>query len=169
MSSGQHEQSRRFKSVRLLSVIAGLALIAVAAAAETRVDNTRAGVISEVVFLLGGLAGLVLLFYGLFARPGQSTKLTSQSLITTAPGSKVRSVNDLIVGVAGIVLWVVLLTGLATSGWIVGIALGFIALLPMIIGSVYLSLRFLRGPVRDWRVDLRPIRDVFRPKKGSNS
>jgi vacuolar-type H+-ATPase subunit I/STV1 len=58
--------------VRRLSVVAGGLLIAVAFAAATRVANTREGLIAEVITLLSGLAGMTLVFFGLFsgARPG---------------------------------------------------------------------------------------------------
>ena len=55
--------------MRWLSVIAGVALLALAIAAVTRVADTREGLVAEIVTLLGALAGVSLLIYGLTARP----------------------------------------------------------------------------------------------------
>jgi hypothetical protein len=151
--------------LRWLSLVAGLAMIGVAAVAATRIANTRAGLIAEVIMLLAAVVGLVVLFYGLFARPGPSSKVRTQSSAANAPESKVRSANDLVLGTVGIVVAIVLLSGLAISGGLLWTTFGFILLSPMLAGSVYLSLRFLRAPNQDWRVDLRPLRDAARQKK----
>jgi mannose/fructose/N-acetylgalactosamine-specific phosphotransferase system component IIC len=47
--------------------------------------------------------------------------------------------------VGGLVLAVVLLAGLSVSGGALWAGLGFALLLPMIAGSVYLCVRFLRS------------------------
>jgi hypothetical protein len=151
--------------VRWVSVVVGLALIGVAAIAATRVENSRAGLIAEVITYLGGLLGLVLLFYGVYARRGPSSSVRSDPSISTAPEPKVRSANDLLLGTLGIILAVFLLVGLVLSGGTVWATLGFILLLPMVAGSFYLSLRFLRAPARDWRVGLRPFREATSQKK----
>ena len=168
MSRGPYEQPRRLSPVRWLSLIAGLTLIAIAAVAATRIANTRAGLIAEVIMLLAAVVGLVLLFYGLFARPGPSSKVRTKSSAATASESKVRSANDLVLGTAGIIVAIVLLSGLAISGGLLWTTFGIILLSPMVAGSVYLSLRFLRAPNQDWRVDLRPLRDAARQKKHSD-
>ena len=49
--------------MRWLSVIAGVALLALAIAAVTRVADTREGLVAEIVTLLGALAGVSLLIY----------------------------------------------------------------------------------------------------------
>lgn len=154
--------------MRWVSIIAGLALIAVAAIAATRVENSRQGLIAEVITLLGGLAGLVLLFYGIYSRPRPSTSVRSQSPGSIATQPKVRSANDLVLGTTGIVLAVGLLSGLAVTGGLVWATFGFILLMPMVAGSFYLSLRFIRAPSRDWRVDLRPFRGAARQEKDTD-
>lgn len=149
----------------MASVVAGLALIGVAAIAFTRVENSRAGLIAEVIGYLGAVAGLVLLFYGIYARPSSATSVHSESSQPISRESKARSANDLVLGTAGIVLAVVLLSGLAISGGTLWATLGFILLLPMLAGSCYLSLRFLRAPTRNWRLELRPLLGAARQQK----
>ncbi len=150
---------------RVASLVAGLALIGVAAIAFTRVENSRAGLIAEGIGYLGAVAGLVLLFYGIYARSSSPTSERAESPQSVSQESKARSANDLVLGTAGIVLGLVLLSGLAISGGTLWATLGLILLLPMFAGSLYLSLRFLRAPSRDWRVKLRPFRNTTREKK----
>jgi len=151
--------------VRWVSAVAGVALIGVAAIAATRVENSRAGLIAEAITYLGGLVGLGLLFYGVYARRGRSSSVRRDPSLSTAHELKVRSANDLLLGTLGIIFAVFLLVGLVLSGGTLWATFGFILLLPMIAGSFYLSLRFLRAPARDWRVDLRPFREATRQKK----
>ena len=150
-----------------MSVIAGLALIAVAAIAAVRVENSREGLIAEAITLLGGMAGLVLLFYGIYSRPRPSTSVLSASSRTIATEPKVRSANDLMLGTAGILITSGLLSGLWFSGGLLWAGFGFLLLLPMVAGSFYLCLRFLRAPTRDWRVDLRSFRGATSQKKNA--
>jgi hypothetical protein len=168
MSSGPHEQKGRLSPLRWLSILAGLALIAVAFVAATQVENSRRGLIAEVILYLGGAVGLVLLFYGLFARSRASTTVQRQPLEARTHKPRVPTANDLVLGTSGIVLAIVLLSGLAISAGTLWLVLGFVLLLPMIAGSLYLSLRFLRAPNRDWRVDLRPFRGAASQKKNSD-
>ena len=122
----------------------GIALIAVAVAAVTRVSDTREGLIAEVITLLGGAAGISLLIYGLAARPRPATVPASRSApVAAARGA--RSAGDLRLGGAGIVLALLLLAGLAVSGGLLWAALGLALLLPMISGCVYLCVRYLRA------------------------
>ena len=58
---------------------------------------------------------------------------------------KQRSLRDLALGAGGIVLGGVLLTGLAFSGGPLWASLGLALLLPMLAGSIYLCVRFLRS------------------------
>lgn len=167
MSGGPHEQTGRVSSLRWLSILMGLALIAVAVVAATRVENSRQGLIAEVITYLGGLTGLVLLFYGLFARPRRSAPVSTPSqTVTSEP--KVATANDLVLGVVGIVLAILLLGGIAITAGLVWAGFGLILLTPMLAGSAYLSLRFLRAPYRDWRVDLRPFRQAASQKKDAD-
>lgn len=140
--------------MRWLSLAAGICLVAIAFAAATRVTNTQEGQIAEVVTLLAGLAGISLLLYGLLAgtrRPAAKTNAISAA----GPSSPaVRSVRDLVTGAAGIALALVLLGGLAASAGVAWAGLGLVLLLPMIAGSAYLCVRFIRAPIRSWKLEL---------------
>jgi len=136
--------------VRWISLGAGAALVALAFAAATRVSDTREGLIAEVITLLGGLAGVALLIYGFTAgRVSHApTRTASRSDLPGELGGKnrqPRSTRDIIFGAGGIVLALVLLGGLGFSGGGLWLGLGFALLLPMIAGSVYLCVRFLRA------------------------
>jgi hypothetical protein len=128
--------------VRWLSLVAGIALVALAFAAATRVSDTREGLIAEVITLLGGLAGVTMLIYGLTVRKRPTMSAASQR---TVAHPRPRSTNDLVLGGGGIALGLILLSGLALSGGLAWAALGLALLLPMIAGSVYLCVRFLRA------------------------
>jgi hypothetical protein len=154
--------------LRRLSLLAGLALIALAFVAATRIENTRQGLIAEVTLYLCGALGLVLLFYGLFARSRPSTSNQSESVEARTPQAKVPTANDLVLGTTGILFAIILLSGLAFSAGMLWLVLGFVLLLPMIAGSFYLSLRFIRAPIRDWRVDLRAFSRAASQQKHSN-
>src|SRR5579859_1419255 len=132
MSLGPHEQPGRVSRLRWLSITAGLALIAVAFVAATRVENSRQGLIAEVILYLGAATGLVILFYGLFARPRSSTSVGSPTNEFRAQEPKVPTANDLVLGTSGIILGIVLISGLAISGGILWAVLAFVLLLPMI-------------------------------------
>lgn len=142
--------------MRWLSLAAGLALIALAFGAATFVADTREGLIAEVVTLFGGLVGVSLLLYGMFAgvRPA-APHPEPASARREQPAVAVRPVRDLALGVAGIVLAAFLLGGLAMSGGWQWALLGTGLLLPMIAGSAYLCVRFARAPARDWKLELR--------------
>ena len=131
--------------MRRLSLVSGTALVLLAFAAVTRVSDTREGLIAEVITLLGGLAGIGLLVYGLAAR----TELKDRQLVVPAspvrPPPQPRSFRDILFGVGGIALALILLGGLGISGGPFWAAFGLALLLPMIAGSVYLCVRFLRA------------------------
>src|SRR6266850_62384 len=122
--------------MRWLSLIAGIAFIVVAFAAATRVADTREGLIAEVVTLFSGLAGVSLVLYGLIARPRPASR-------PDAPTVPPPSARDLAIGAGGLALAAVLLGGLFISAGWQWAALGFVILLPMIAGSVFLCGRFL--------------------------
>lgn len=128
--------------MRWLSLASGIALIAVAFAAATLVADTRQGLIAEAITLLGGLAGISFLLYGMFAgtrRPAPAPTIRPQRAAAVRPG------RDLAIGSGGLVLALVLLSGLAVSAGWQWAALGLVLLLPMIAGSAYLCARFLRA------------------------
>jgi hypothetical protein len=154
--------------MRRLSIIVGLALIALAFVAATRVENSRQGLIAEVILYLGGAVGLVLLFYGLFARSRPAASIQNRRLEVPMREPKVPTASDLVLGAAGLILAIVLLSGLAISAGLLWVLLGFVLLLPMVAGSFYLTIRFVRAPTRDWRVDLRPFRGAASQKKNSD-
>ena len=145
--------------MRWLSLIAGLALIVIAVAAVTRVEDTREGLIAEVVTLLGAAAGVSLLIYGLAARRRSSSVQRPAASAGPAPAAVrqrpalamvERSRRDILIGAGGIVLCLILLTGLAITGGLVWAVLGLALLLPMFAGSIYRCVRYLRaGPAPD--------------------
>ena len=134
--------------MRRLSLACGLALVVLAFAAASRVSDTREGQVAEVVTLLGGLAGIGLLTYAFASRPRatrSSSSSTSPVTRTPALGGRQRSSRDLVLGAGGVVLAMCLLAGLALSGGLLWAAFGLALLVPMIAGSLYLCLRFLRA------------------------
>ncbi|SRR6266568_865342 len=131
--------------MRLLSLVAGTALVVLAFAAVTRVSDTREGLIAEVVTLLGGLAGIGFLVYGLTARRTSAGRPSSMPRPQARPVPRPRATRDLVLGVGGVGLALVLLGGLAVSGGVLWAAFGLALMLPMISGSVYLCVRFLRA------------------------
>lgn len=131
--------------MRWLAIVGGFALIVLAFAAASRVTDTQSGQVAEVVTLLGGLAGIGLLTYAFAARPSGRAQGTPPRPVPATASSKSRSNRDLVLGASGMVLAVLLLTGLIISGGILWASLGLALLLPMIAGSVYLCVRFLRA------------------------
>lgn len=138
---------------RWIAIVAGLALVVVAFVAATHVADTREGLIAEVITLLAGLAGVLFLLYGLVPRRPRSAHVipaADRPRRDAAP----RSLNDLVIGSAGLVIAAILLTGLLMSaGWQWAIV-GTLLLLPMIAGCVYLCGAFLAAPERVWKIDL---------------
>ena len=126
--------------MRWISLVAGIAFVALAFAAATRVADTREGLVAEVVTLFSGLAGVSLVLYGLFAGVRPASK---PGVVRTPPPARAPSSHDLAIGGGGLGLAAVLLGGLfITAGWHWA-ALGFVILLPMIAGSAFLCGRFL--------------------------
>ena len=122
--------------------------MALAFAAATRVTDTREGLIAEVILLFAALAGIGLLVYGLTARRGLSAAPRPPARALDAAPPLARSRRDLLTGAGGVALGAGLMAGLASSGGILWLALGFALLLPMLAGSVYLFVRFLRSASR---------------------
>ena len=131
--------------MRGISLVAGAALVVLAFAAATRVSDTREGLIAEVITLLGGVAGIGLLVYGLAARRGARDGRSSSRQLQPRPEPRPRATRDLVLGAGGIVLALILAGGLAISGGALWAVLGLGLMLPMISGSIYLCVRFLRA------------------------
>ena len=120
-----------------------MALAVLAVAAVTRVSDTREGLIAEVVTLLAALGAVTLLIYGLAARRDFIPRPVATRAAPPAPAP--RSRRDAALGIGGLVLAAVLLTGLAISGGMLWAGFGLGLMLPMIAGSIYLCVRFFRS------------------------
>jgi hypothetical protein len=129
--------------LRWLALGTGVALIVLAFAAATRVADTREGLIAEVVTLLAGVTGIGLLTYAFAARERPS--LPQERAARPQDNARPRSSRDLLLGSAGIVLALTLLTGLGLSGGALWAGFGLVMLLPMLAGSAYLCVRYLRA------------------------
>ncbi|HKW70142.1 MAG TPA: hypothetical protein VJP81_06115 [Candidatus Dormibacteraeota bacterium] len=131
--------------MRWLALVTGVALVTLAFGAATRVADTREGLVAEIITLLGGMVGVSLLIYGLAARRRTSAQSPSVSReIEHRPPGR-RSRKDVLLGVGGIGLALVLLAGLAASGGFWWAVIGAVLLVPMVSGSVYLCVRYLRA------------------------
>jgi hypothetical protein len=138
-------------------LLAGLLLVGLAFLAAGRVADTREGLISEVITLLAGMAGVLLVLYGLFATSGKTSgQAEPQGRIRSTP-PRVRSANDLLVGGGGLLIAMILIVGIALSTGPLWGLLGLVLLLPMVVGCAYLCVRFLRAPEREWRIDLQRL------------
>ena len=132
--------------MRLASAVAGVALVVLAFAAAGRVTDTRDGLIAEVITLLSGLAGIGLVTYAFAARPrARPASSPPEQMPARSAAARARATRDLVLGAAGVLLAIVLLTGLAVSAGPLWAILGLALLLPMIAGSIYLCVRFLRA------------------------
>lgn len=126
--------------------------------AAGRVANTREGLVYEVITLLGGLAGVSLILYALFANPSQQIGPANAPMpVSLATPPRVRSANELVLGGSGLLIASTLVIGIAISAGPPWALLGLVLLLPMVTGCAYLCLRFLRAPEREWRIDLRRL------------
>ncbi len=139
--------------MRWLALATGAFLVVIAFLAASRVADTREGLVFEVIALLAGLAGVSLVLYGWVAAAA-GARGQSPRLVTSKPPVLVRSANELLIGGSGLVVAVVLITGIGVSAGTLWALMGFGLLLPMVIGSAYLCLRFLRAPQRQWKIDL---------------
>jgi cytochrome c-type biogenesis protein CcmH/NrfG len=130
-------------------------LIAIAFVAGGRVADTREGLLAEVVTLLAGLAGVGLVLYVWVS--GARPRPTEQPVAAKGPETQTRSATELLVGAVGLAIAAALIAGVALSAGGLWALMGSVLLLPMILGSGYLCLRFFRAPHRDWKVDLRKL------------
>jgi hypothetical protein len=129
----------------------------VAFAAGARVADTREGLLFEVTALLAGLAGVLLILYGWVAATARARAGPTKLAVTAPPAVNVRSANDLLIGGVGLAIGLVLLAGIAFSAGVLWAALGLVLLLPMMVGSAFLCLRFLHAPERVWKIDLQRL------------
>jgi hypothetical protein len=127
--------------VRRLSLIAGIALVAIAFGAATRVADTREGLIAEVITLLAGLVGISMVLYGLVAgaRPAPRPAAPRSPAPARAP-----SAREFAIGASGLGLAALLVGGLGLTAGLQWAAVGLVVLLPMIVGSAILCARVLR-------------------------
>jgi hypothetical protein len=135
-------------------LIAGVVSIAVAFFAATHVADTREGLVYEVVTLFAALIGVILILVGLFAPAMRSRGSSAPRIVSGSSEPQVHFASELLTGAGGLVLAALLLTGLAASAGPMWGLLGLALLLPMIAGSAYLCFRFIRGPKREWKIDL---------------
>ena len=140
--------------MRWLALATGGVLIVVAFGAGSRVADTREGLLYEVTALLAGLAGVSLVLYSWVSRARPGAGGTSPPPAKPLPAQS-RSATDLLVGGIGMVIATGLVAGIVLSGGALWALMGFVLLLPMIVGCAYLCLRFLRAPQREWKIDLR--------------
>src|SRR2546423_15501135 len=151
--------------MRWVAFAAGVALTVPAFGSATRVADTREGLVFEIITLLGGLAGIGLLTYAFATRRRPSTPQAP----APAPPSQVsqtRSRRDLLLGAGGIILGLILLTGLAISGGALWAGFGLALMLPMLAGSVSLCVRYVRaGSSPRAPGSHRPGRASRRPKR----
>ena len=143
--------------MRWLALATGAMLVAVAFLAGSRVADTREGLIYEVVALLAGLAGVSLILYGWVTGTARARTGPSSPSAAVPPAAPIRSANELLIGGGGLVVAAVLVIGIAISAGMQWAVLGLVLLLPMATGCVYLCLRFLRAPQRDWKIDLQRL------------
>ena len=138
------------------AIIAGAALIITAFIAAGSVADTREGLIAEITTLLAGLAGVIVLLYGLVPRwSGGEPRAASPA--RPSPDDVARTANDLVLGAGGLVVGVILIAGLLWSaGWTWALV-GGVVLLPMLVGCAYLLALFVRARRRDWRIDVRRL------------
>ena len=140
--------------MRWPSLLAGVVALLVAFFAATRVADTREGLIYEVVTLLSALVGVILVLVGLFARAMRTSRVATSAAVGHAAEPEIRSAGELLVGGGGLLVGLLLLIGLAVSAGPLWAGLGLALLLPMMTGCVYLCVRFVRAPRRDWRIDI---------------
>lgn len=143
--------------MRWLALATGVALVAIAFFAGSRVEDTREGLISEVIALFAGLGGVSLILYGWVAASIRPRPAGVRPAVKVSEEPAVRTANDLLVGSSGLVIAAVLVGGIGISAGLAWAGLGFVLLLPMVIGSAYLCWRFWRSPEREWRIDLQRL------------
>ena len=142
---------------RWLSISTGAVLIVIAFAAGLRVSDSREGLIYEIVTLFSGLIGVSLLLYGLVAHSFRGRDRHRAPARQSTPAIRVHTLNELVIGAVGLLVAALLVVGLAASGGALWGVLGFAILLPMVAGCGFLCYGFIRGPRRDWRLNLHKL------------
>jgi hypothetical protein len=141
--------------VRWLALVIGAVLIAIAFAAAGHVADTREGLVAEVIALLAGLVGVSLVLYawvsGARPRPDGAPAPAAKATV------QIRSATELLAGAVGLLIAVALIMGVALSAGGLWVIVALVLLLPMILGSAYLCIRFFRAPKREWKIDLRQL------------
>jgi hypothetical protein len=141
---------------RAAAIVAGAVLIVTAFIAAGSVADTREGLIAEITTLLAGLAGVIVLLYGLvpsWSSPRSRAPAPARVTRDDVP----RTANDLVVGAGGLIVGAILIAGLLWSaGWTWALV-GGIVLLPMLAGCAYLLALFARARRREWRIDVRRL------------
>ena len=140
--------------MRWLALGTGAVLVVVAFMAGSRVADTREGLVFEVIALLAGLAGVILVMYGWVAATARAHAGPPHARATLPAAPQVRSANELLIGGGGLLTVAFLVAGIALSSSVLWALLGLVLLMPMAIGCAFLCLRFLRAPQRDWRIDI---------------
>lgn len=135
-------------------LIAGVVSMGVAFFAAAHVADTREGLVYEVATLFAALIGVILILVGLFAPAMRSRGSGGPRVGSGSSEPQIHLASELLAGAGGLVLAALLLTGLAVSAGPMWGLLGLVLLLPMIAGSAYLCFRFIRGPEREWKIDL---------------
>jgi hypothetical protein len=143
--------------MRWVALAAGAALLLVAFLAGNRVADTREGLVFEVITLLAGLAGLVLFLYGWMAAMARTHAVPTRTSVEAPSANTVRSANELLIGGGGLTVAAILVIGIGLSAGPLWAVLGLVLLLPMVAGSAFLCLRFLRASRREWKIDLQRL------------
>jgi len=146
--------------VRWLALVIGAALITIAFIAGGRVADTREGLLAEVIALLAALVGVSLVLYAWVSRAGPRPGVSAPA--DKAPAVQIRSATELLVGAFGLLIAATLVAGVALSAGGLWALMGFVLLLPMILGCAYVCVRFCRAPKREWKVDLRQLKRLLR-------
>jgi hypothetical protein len=142
--------------VRWLALVTGAVLVAIAFFAAGLVADSQEGQVAEDVALLAGLVGVVLIIYA-WAGGARARPAVAQPMAAARAPVQVRSATELLAGAVGLVVALVLIAGVALSAGGLWVIVAVVLLLPMILGSAYLCVRFVRAPQRDWKIDLRQL------------
>ncbi|HXC78201.1 MAG TPA: hypothetical protein VNU19_14250 [Candidatus Acidoferrum sp.] len=142
--------------MRWLALVIGAVLVAIAFVAAGQVADTQEGQVAEVVALLSGLVGVSLLIYA-WAGGARSRPAGAPPMLRARAPVQIRTATELLAGAVGLVIALVLIAGVALSAGGLWVIVALVLLLPMILGSAYLCVRFMRAPQREWKIDLRQL------------